>query len=108
MLLACAPQACSVAPPSVLANVTSMQSLRAGRAARQRVRAETDQRQHHAREHDGDDRLLATAPAQRLGQPLGLVLMIIVSARDYCAAGGASGASDPARALRAGRRAPPS
>ena len=39
---ACAPHACSSAPPSVLAKVTSMQSLRARRAAGQRERAEPE------------------------------------------------------------------
>ena len=45
-----------------------------GRPARQRVGAESDQREHRAAEHDRDGRPLAPPPAQRLGQPPGLVL----------------------------------
>ncbi len=50
-----------------------MQSLRAGAPLVERVRAETDRDQRHAREQRSDDSPLTPPPAQRLGQPLGLV-----------------------------------
>jgi len=50
-----------------------MQSRRAGAPLVRAYAPKTDHGQRHAREHERYDGSLAPAPAQRFGQPLGLI-----------------------------------